>query len=380
MKTSRTCVVAVAIAVSALVSGSASASVVWRGDFESGDLSQWSSKQSVSNDRLQVVSSPVAQGRYALKVTVRQGDDPINASGNRNELVYLTYEPSGTERWYRWQTMFPNDYPSANYWQLFTQFHHSGNTGSPPVEFGVIGETLGLQVRSSPVWTTPLKRGVWHDFVLHVKWSPSASEGFIELYYDGQLVLPKTMAATQFSGQSQYLKQGLYRHEAISAVGVVYHDGMIIGTTREDVMSNAPTEPTEPTNPTEPTDPTEPTNPTEPTDPTNPTEPTDPTNPTEPTDPTEPAEPTYPTEPTDPTEPAEPTNPTEPTDPTEPGQPNEPGNPNTDPGNVDEGSPEAPAKGDAAAGCSSAGSGQLGGLLMVLALGLPVASRRRRKQ
>lgn len=108
MKTGRTSVVVVAIAASVLVGGAASASVVWRGDFESGDLSQWSSKQSVSADRLQVVTSPVAQGRYALKVTVRQGDDPINASGNRNELVYLTYEPSCTERWYRWQTMFPS--------------------------------------------------------------------------------------------------------------------------------------------------------------------------------------------------------------------------------------------------------------------------------
>ena len=30
---------------------------------------------------------PARQGSYALKVTVKQGDDPINASGNRNELV-----------------------------------------------------------------------------------------------------------------------------------------------------------------------------------------------------------------------------------------------------------------------------------------------------
>src|SRR5207253_9390585 len=32
-----------------------------------------------------------------------------------------------------------------------------------------------------------------------------------------------------------YLKQGLYRDPSISAVGVVYHDGMTIGTTLADV-------------------------------------------------------------------------------------------------------------------------------------------------
>ncbi|HCF59057.1 MAG TPA: hypothetical protein DFS52_13825, partial [Myxococcales bacterium] len=95
-------------------------------------------------------------------------------------------------------------------------------------------------------------------------------------------------------------------------------------------------------------------------------------------EPTDPTEPTDPIEPTDPTDPA---NPTEPTDPTDPAQPNEPGKPNTDPGSVDDGtSKEVPAEGAATAGCSAAGGGQLSGLLMALALGLPLASRRRRKK
>ena len=70
-----------------------SSTVVWRGDFETGNLSQWSSAQMVSADRLQVVTSPARQGGYALKATVRQGDNPIGASGNRNELVRMTNEP-----------------------------------------------------------------------------------------------------------------------------------------------------------------------------------------------------------------------------------------------------------------------------------------------
>jgi hypothetical protein len=36
--------------------------VVWRGDFETGDRSQWSGTQMVSADRLQVVPSPARQG------------------------------------------------------------------------------------------------------------------------------------------------------------------------------------------------------------------------------------------------------------------------------------------------------------------------------
>src|SRR5690606_22215841 len=99
--------------IALLVPTIASASTVWKGDFETGNLSQWSRSQSVASDRLQVVSDVVREGSYALKATVHQGDNPIQASGNRNELLYLTHEDPGTEYFYKWSTLFPEDYPSA---------------------------------------------------------------------------------------------------------------------------------------------------------------------------------------------------------------------------------------------------------------------------
>jgi hypothetical protein len=211
--------------------------VVWRGDFETGDRTQWSSTQMVSSDRLQVVPSPVREGRYAIKVTVKQGDNPISASGNRNELVKMTREKEGDEFFYRWSTMFASDFPSAKTWQLFAQWHHEGNSGSPPVEFYVNGETIYFRVQASTVlWSTPLVRGQWQDFIFHVKWSASASTGFVELYHNGKLVVPKRGAATLYSGQTNYLKVGLYRNSTIAPTGVVYHDGWVQGRTLQDVL------------------------------------------------------------------------------------------------------------------------------------------------
>ncbi|MFL5355331.1 heparin lyase I family protein [Archangium sp.] len=211
--------------------------VVWRGDFETGNIGQWSGKQMVSADRLQVVSSPTRQGSYALKVTVKQGDNPISASGNRNELVKMTNEKEGDEYFYRWNTMFASDFPSAATWQLFTQWHQSGDSGSPPVEFYVNGETIYLRVQGSTVvWTTRLVRAQWQDFIFHVKWSSKSSVGFVELYHNGQLVLPKRYVATMYSGQTNYLKVGLYRNSTIAPTGVVYHDGWIQGRSLQDVQ------------------------------------------------------------------------------------------------------------------------------------------------
>ncbi|HYH98588.1 heparin lyase I family protein [Hyalangium sp.] len=218
---------------------------LWRGDFETGDRSQFSSAQMVSPDRLQVLTSPVREGRYALKVTVKQGDNPIGASGNRNELVRMTLEPSGSEYYYRWGTMFAPDFPSPATWQLFAQWHHTGSSGSPPVEFVINNGTLRLYCSSTEVWRAPLVRGAWQDFVLHAKWSSNPSVGFVELYHNGQLVLPKRSCATQFSGQLNYLKVGLYRNSTVAPVGVLYHDGWVMGRTLADVapqgLSAAPT-------------------------------------------------------------------------------------------------------------------------------------------
>lgn len=215
-------------------------SVVWVGDFETGDRTQWSSTQMVSADRLAVTAAPLRQGRYALKSTVKHGDDPINASGHRNELVKMTREPVGSEYYYRWSTMFDATFPSARTWQLFTQWHHDGNSGSPPVEFYVYGEEIRLNIGGSPgviVWRTPLVRGKWLDFIFHVKWSPDSKVGFVELYLNGQLVLPKRNIATQFSGMLNYLKVGLYRSDTVTQTGIVYHDGWTMARKLEDVLS-----------------------------------------------------------------------------------------------------------------------------------------------
>jgi uncharacterized protein (TIGR03382 family) len=225
----------------------ASASTVWKGDFETGNLSQWNREQSVSSNRLLVVGSPVREGRYALKTTVRQGDDPIHSSGNRNELIYLDREAPGSEYFYKWSTLFPRSFPRSARWQIFTQWHHDGSGGSPPLEFYVVDDQLRMRVggsRGKIVWRAPLQREHWNDFVLHVKWSPDPGAGFVELYHDGKLVLPKMKVATQYRGQRNYLKLGLYRDASISQDAVVFHDGFAQATHLEEVMPAAVVTPT----------------------------------------------------------------------------------------------------------------------------------------
>jgi hypothetical protein len=237
-----------AIALALMLSGAAAAAPLWVGDFETGDYLQWSDRIDVqpgTTDRITVVTSPVAQGRYALKATVYPGD--LVNSGNRAELVLRNpMFRQGDEVWFHWFTMFPEDFQTTLDWVLWTQCHGSGF--GFPITFNLHGNELNMRVMAHAydaagdweggvLWKAPLEKGKWMEFVLHVKFSDS-DDGFVELWKDGQLVVPKTNHPTLDPGDYCYLKQGIYRNKNISYPMTIYHDGMTVDTKRpEDVFA-----------------------------------------------------------------------------------------------------------------------------------------------
>jgi hypothetical protein len=209
-----------------------------RADFETGNLNQWGAYQRVASDRIQVVASPVRQGRYAARFEVRNGDNPIGY-GDRAEVQTATGESEGQERWYAWSTMLAPDFPRSSAWQVISQWHANAD-GSPPLGFFVTNDSIVLKAHrySGPgsligitdVWTGPARRGEWQDILMHVKWSGSDQVGFVELWING---VPqrfddgstRRMIRTLTPGVGAYFKQGLYRQSGISGTGVVFHDG-----------------------------------------------------------------------------------------------------------------------------------------------------------
>jgi len=68
---------AVALIVAAtLGTPAAQAGIIWTGDFETGNLSQYGTTQLPKKDSGAVVSSPRREGSKALKILMRRGDAP----------------------------------------------------------------------------------------------------------------------------------------------------------------------------------------------------------------------------------------------------------------------------------------------------------------
>lgn len=221
---------------------------VWRGDFETGDHSQWGSVQTVDSDRVRIVERPVGEGKYATRFEVRPGEDPLGNFGDRAELQAGRVEREGDERWYEWRTLFPRDYPieDENVWQVVAQWH-STMDGVPPVSMEVSGNTIRFQTsrhdaagnRLQPFvtvhWSAPLERGKWQTFRARIVWSGSDERGSVALWHNGKQVLKPTGVRTMYPGSPNFFKQGLYRCACTASTAILYHDGLVVTDAAEDV-------------------------------------------------------------------------------------------------------------------------------------------------
>ena len=267
--------------------------VIWKGDFDDGASSltghcnagdnQWCKTQATRAQQIQVVADPLAQGRYAARFEVKFGDIFSYYSDSRGLVTGppALWENEGNERWYRWQALWPagwvGSYPKWD--QLSTPaarsnagslvvWHHDANGGvehgSAPLYMGADDDNIWLCLVGQATSTcrenlklAPLQRSHWHDFILHAKWSPDASVGFLEMWIDGVNVLPKHFASNMYPGMRNYLIVGLYRNGRIGdpnllypngthvygsdgAPGVAYLDGFIIGKTQQSVLAERP--------------------------------------------------------------------------------------------------------------------------------------------
>jgi Polysaccharide lyase len=170
--------------------------ILWRGDFETGDLSQWEDAQQVDEDKITVVDDPVREGDNAARFEV-EPDDNIGDTAPRAELTASLHEQEGEDRYYRWFSYFPDDFPTDydEEFVTFTQWRATDESEAYTA-FMVWGDEVELH-RDGERWSAPLEKDTWHEFIYHVKWSPDPDVGFIELWYDGELVLPEFAASSK---------------------------------------------------------------------------------------------------------------------------------------------------------------------------------------
>lgn len=215
--------------------------------------------------RMQVVASPVRRGNGALKITLHPKDRV--AKKNRAEIKLFNREPLGTEGWYAWSFLIPEDYadtPRTDRFQIIGQWHDQPPLGTawkdyaghPPllaVRYGTRDGKSGIAINyglgdknTVTVAQTEIQKGHWVDLLFHIKWSMGA-DGFVEVWKDGVPISRgprgspssndsiRVTGANMFNSAPPYLKLGLYRKDGFDTVNSLYFDEIRVGRTRAEV-------------------------------------------------------------------------------------------------------------------------------------------------
>lgn len=211
-------------------------------DAETGDASQWCFVH--SGVPVGIVTSPVRAGSFAYKAEVRDGvmiyDSERSEYANGPGGCGMHRFREGDETWTA-VSVFPQaDFPTFNHWSLVTQWKEPYG-GTPPQQISLQSDGWAI-VGAGSLSPRPrfnfgtIQRGAWNDLLVHHRWSPDPNIGFVEVYMNGALALPRTYTRTMENSNPLFLSVGHYRDGgATTGTAVLYIDDVRVGTTRASV-------------------------------------------------------------------------------------------------------------------------------------------------
>jgi hypothetical protein len=208
--------------------------------FESGNVDVWMKSITGGVGTVNVVGPST--------ITPVSGDKAVQfhlpTGSKRVELNWFPPEPVHAERWYGYSVFIPvgykydSDVDTINQWHEVPDWSRGESWRSPPMGFGLVNHHYEFITRwdSRPVNTMAdswipkgpeggrvdynfgaATEGVWTDWVFHVQWSYK-SDGFIQVWRDGDKVLDRTGPNTYNDLQGNYFKFGIYNHSIESPV------------------------------------------------------------------------------------------------------------------------------------------------------------------
>jgi hypothetical protein len=231
------------------VADSASARVIFRANFETGDLSEWSNtgirSQNATPKNIQVVTDVVQEGKYAGKFTIHE-DDVFNAQQLRVQVggpkitveegsdtymsfyLYMAETPKDRDNFFYWEGQPPPRYDNVMTWWI------EPKEGGALIKYGT-----GNLGRNGTEWQADFPIGKWHQVAMHIHWSEDKDKGNSRLWFDGVLVLDKKLK-TKGPETVYFCQPGIHRSPHRPSVDTIYFDNFILADTLEDVVKELP--------------------------------------------------------------------------------------------------------------------------------------------
>ena len=229
----------------------ASAEILFKADFETGDLRQFGGKsKNTKPGDIEVVTDVVHSGKYAGRFSIHE-DDVFNAQQLRVQVngpkltvkegtdtfmsfwMYMKDAPKDRDNFFYWEGSPPPRYNNVMTWWVEPKKDGSGTL----IKYGT-----GNLGRKGVHWEGDFTVGEWHQLGMHVRWSEDAAKGNVKLWWDGVAVLDKKVQTKR--PQSVYFSQpGIHRDPHARSEDTIYFDDFLCATTLEEIEIRKPDAP-----------------------------------------------------------------------------------------------------------------------------------------
>jgi hypothetical protein len=168
--------------------------ILYKVDFEEKNpFPAFITRQTATSWGLQIVESPVYEGKKAARFELRDSD-PENNNGTRSEISFPgPVNSNNPERWYAFALFFPsNDFDADKSDEVISQWHQGGKA-TPSLCIRTKNNRLRLRINTHAngkevIEMGPMERDVWRYYVMHIKHSATAN-GLVEIWRDGVLLV-----------------------------------------------------------------------------------------------------------------------------------------------------------------------------------------------
>jgi hypothetical protein len=226
-------------------SGAVRAAVIWKADFETGDLTQWNGTTNGSKGarkNIEFVADPVQQGKTAAKFTIH----PDDTFGGGQQRVQVTRNQArtgeGQDTFMSWYVLVPADpliRDNIAYWESNSSYQNMMTWWVAPKGAAGGGTTINYGTGAlgrNKQWTADITLNKWHQLAVHIHWSVNAQMGSVQLYFDGAMVVD-VKVQTKADGNSLFFQAGYHRASVSPLIDSIYIDNFVEADNLAEILA-----------------------------------------------------------------------------------------------------------------------------------------------
>lgn len=232
-----------------LLSAPAQADVVWKANFEAGNLTEFNggfiNQTKGTRKNIDVVNDPVEDGKWAATISVHPDDLFGQYVQDRVDMGHnSTLTAEGKDTYLSGYYLMKIDAQVRNEFA----FWESNTTSQNVMDFWVEPKTGGGTtvnfgtgfLGATKQWTAAFSLNTWHQVAMHVHWSVDKTKGAVSVWFDGVQVLNEIKAATKADGNTLFFQTGLHRKVQEQFTDTLFLDNFVEGTALTDVLAAPP--------------------------------------------------------------------------------------------------------------------------------------------